>query len=316
MAQVKAEHQKPCGLMQPLEIPKWKWEHITMGTSKEVVARHGVPISIVSDRDVRFTSRFWRKFHEEMGTRLNLSTAYHPQTDGQSERTIQTLEDMLRACIIDFGGTWDLHLPLVEFSYNNSYHASIQMPPYEMLYGRRCRTPSCWLEPGEKQFAGPEIVQMTAEKVNIAKDALRVARERQKSYADKKRRPFDFKEGEMVMLKVSPWKGIIRFGKRGKLSPRFIGPFKILEKVNEQAYRLNLPPELDGIHSTFHVCYLRKCLANETSVIPLEDVSIDPKKRIIDEPIEILGRKQKKLRNKVIDLVLVKWKHTRGESMT
>jgi hypothetical protein len=157
---------------------------------------------------------------------------------------------------------------------------------------------------------------MTAEKVNIAKDALRVARERQKSYADKKRRPFDFKEGEMVMLKVSPWKGIIRFGKRGKLSPRFIGPFKILEKVNEQAYRLDLPPELDGIHSTFHVCYLRKCLANETSVIPLEDVSIDPKKRIIDEPIEILGRKQKKLRNKVIELVLVKWKHTRGESLT
>lgn len=190
------------------------------------------------------------------------------------------------------------------------------MPPYEMLYGRRCRTPSCWLEPGEKQFARPEIVQITAEKVNVAKEALRVARERQKSYADKKRRPFDFKEGEMVMLKVSPWKGIIRFGKRGKLSPRFIGPFKILEKVNEQAYRLDLPPELDGIHSTFHVCYLRKCLANETSVIPLEDVSIDPKKRIIDEPVEILGRKQRKLRNKVIDLVLIKWRHTRGESMT
>jgi hypothetical protein len=358
-AQVKAEHQKPYGSLQQLEVPEWKWDHITMDYVtklprtprsndmiwvivdrltksahflptretasmeslaklyvNEVVTRHGVPLSIVSDRDSRFVSNFWKSLQRELGTKVHLSTAYHPQTDGQSERTIQTLEDMLRACVMEYGGAWDTHLPLIEFAYNNSYHASIGMPPYEMLYGRKCRTPSCWLEPGEKQFAGPEIVQLTAEKVNVAKEALRVARERQKSYADKKRRPFDFKEGEMVMLKVSPWKGIIRFGKRGKLSPRFIGPFKILEKVNEQAYRLDLPPELDGIHSTFHVCYLRKCLANETSVIPLEDVSIDPKKRIIDEPVEILGRKQKKLRNKVIDLVLIKWRHTSGESMT
>jgi hypothetical protein len=118
------------------------------------------------------------------------------------------------------------------------------------------------------------------------------------------------------MLKVSPWKGIIRFGKRGKLSPRFIGPFKVLERVNQQAYRLDLPPELDGIHNTFHVCYLRKCLAEETSVIPIEDISIDPSKKMIDEPVEILDRKQKKLRNKLIDLVLIKWKHNKGESLT
>jgi len=283
---------------------------------EEVVSKHGIPLSIVSDRDSRFVSNFWKSLQRELGTRVHLSTAYHPQTDGQSERTIQTLEDMLRACVLEYGGAWDDHLPLVEFAYNNSYHASIGMPPFEMLYGRRCRTPNCWLEPGEKQFAGPEIVQLTADKVKVAREALRVARDRQKSYADKRCRPFDFKVGEMVMLKVSPWKGIIRFGKRGKLSPRFIGPFKILEKVNEQAYRLELPPELDGIHSTFHVCYLRKCLANEVSVIPLEDVSIDPKKKIVDEPVEILDRKERKTRGKVIKLVLVKWKHTRGESLT
>ena len=125
---------------------------------KEIVTRHGVPVSVVSDRDTRFTSRFWRKFNDAMGTRLHISTAYHPQTDGQSERTIQTLEDMLRACIIDFGGSWDKHLPLAEFSYNNSYHASIFMPPFEALYGRKCRTPACWGVIGQKDLGSVEVV--------------------------------------------------------------------------------------------------------------------------------------------------------------
>jgi len=172
------------------------------------------------------------------------------------------------------------------------------------------------MEPGEKQFTGPEIVQITSGKVEIAREALKVARDRQKSYADKKRRPVTFEVGEMVMLKVSPWKGVLRFGKRGKLSPRFIGPFKILKRVNDQAYQLDLPPELEGIHNTFHVCYLRKCLADEVNVIPLDDVSIDPKKKMVDEPVAILDRKKKKLRKKQIELVLVKWKHNRGESLT
>jgi hypothetical protein len=358
-SQVKPDHHKPHGQLQQLDIPEWKWDHITMdfltklpktprGNDmiwvivdrltknahflatredapldkladlyvKQIVSKHGVPLSIVSDRDSRFSSNFWQGLHKELGTRIHLSTAYHPQTDGQSERTIQTLEDMLRSCVIEYGGAWDGHLPLVEFSYNNSYHSSIGMSPFEMLYGRKCRTPSCWLEAGDKQYSGPEIVQMTAEKVKFAKEALKVARSRQKNYADQKRKPMEFKVGDMVMLKVSPWKGIIRFGKRGKLSPRFIGPFRVLERVNQQAYKLDLPPKLDGIHNTFHVCYLRKCLAEETSVIPIEDVSIDPKKKMVDEPVEILGRKQKKLRKRFIDLVLIKWRHNKGESLT
>ncbi|KAJ9565224.1 hypothetical protein OSB04_001190 [Centaurea solstitialis] len=313
--QVKAEHQKPYGSWQPLDIPEWKWEHITMDFVtklprtlrghdtiwvivdrltksahflemretllmdklaklyiKEIVRRHGVPLSIVSDRDSRFTSQFWHGLQEGLGTKLKLSTAYHPQTDGQSERTIQTLEDMLRSCVIDFGGNWDTHLPLVEFAYNNSFHSSIGMAPFEALYGRKCRTPTCWLEAGEKQFAGPEIIQETADKVKGIRERLKAAQDRQKSYADKKRRPIDFQVGKRVMLKVSPWKGIIRFGKRGKLSPRFLGPFTILEKVGLQAYRLELPSEMDGIHPTFHVCYLRKCLAEEESVIPLSEI--------------------------------------------
>ncbi|KAJ9553167.1 hypothetical protein OSB04_017212 [Centaurea solstitialis] len=282
----------------------------------EVVRRHGVPLSIVSDRDSRFTSQFWHGLQEGLGTKLKLSTAYHPQTDGQSERTIQTLEDMLRSCVIDFGGNWDTHLPLVEFAYNNSFHSSIGMAPFEALYGRKCRTPTCWLEAGEKQFAGPEIIQETADKVKGIRERLKAAQDRQKSYADKKRRPIDFQVGERVMLKVSPWKGIIRFGKRGKLSPRFLGSFTILEKVGQQAYRLELPPEMDGIHPTFHVCYLRKCLAEEESVIPLSEIRVDIGNRCIEEPEAILESKTKKLCHKEVTMVKVQWKHHRGANVT
>ncbi|GKA61750.1 reverse transcriptase domain-containing protein [Tanacetum coccineum] len=206
---VKAEHQRPSGLLQQPEIPVWKWEGIAMDfvtklprTSSghdtiwvimdrltksahflpmredykmdrlarlylnEIVARHGVPISIISDRDSRFTSRFWQSIQEALGTRLDMSTAYHPQTNGQSERTIQTLEDMLRAYVLDFGGSWDVHLLLVEFSYNNSYHSSVRCAPFEALYGRKCRSPIMWAEVGEGQLIGPELVQETTEKIS------------------------------------------------------------------------------------------------------------------------------------------------------
>jgi hypothetical protein len=136
----------------------------------EIVTKHGEPLFIVSDRDSRFTSRFWKTFQDAMGTRLDMSTAYHPQTDGQSERTIQTLEDMLRACVIEFGGSWDVHLPLMEFSYNNSYHSSIKAAPFEALYGRKYRTPICWFEVGEGQLTGPELIMTTTDKVKRFKD--------------------------------------------------------------------------------------------------------------------------------------------------
>ncbi|KAJ9544953.1 hypothetical protein OSB04_024660 [Centaurea solstitialis] len=220
-SQVKAEHQKPYGSLQPLEVPVWKWEEITMDlvtklpkTSHqhdsiwvivdrltksahflpvresysmdkwaqiyidEIIARHGVPLKVVSDRDSRFTSKFWAGLQRELGTRVALSTAYHPQTDGQSERTIQTLEDMLRACILEFGGSWDMHLPLVEFSYNNSYHSTIGMAPFEALYGRKCRTPLCWRETGEKVLAGPELVQITHDKIQVIRERMRAAQDR------------------------------------------------------------------------------------------------------------------------------------------
>src|ERR1043166_4966909 len=178
-----------------------------------------------------------------------MSTAYHPQTDGQIERTIQTLEDMLRACVIDFGGNWDSHLPLVEFSYNNSYHTSIQCAPFEALYGRKCRSPVAWASVGDSQLIGPEIVEETTAKVIQIKERLKAAQDRQKSYADVRRKPLEFSVGDNVLLKVSPWKGVVRFVKRGKLGPRFIGPFKIIERIGRVAYRLDLPPELEGVHN-------------------------------------------------------------------
>ncbi|GKB07953.1 putative reverse transcriptase domain-containing protein [Tanacetum coccineum] len=165
-----------------------------------------------------------------------MSTAYHPQTDGQSERTIQTLEDMLRACVTDFGGSWDVHLPLAEFSYNNSYHSSIKCAPFEALYGRKCRSPVLWAEIGESSLIGPELVQETTDKVVLIKEKLKAAKDRQKSYVDNRRKPLEFEVGDRVMLKVSPWKGVIRFGKKGKLAPRYVGPFEILERISLVAY--------------------------------------------------------------------------------
>nr|GEY82161.1 putative reverse transcriptase domain-containing protein [Tanacetum cinerariifolium] len=215
---VKAEHQKPSGLLVQLEIPNGS----------------GITSPWISSRS--FLGR-----QVAFGTQLDMSTAYHLETDGQSEKTIQTLEDMLRACVIDFGKGWERHLPLVEFSYNNSYHASIKAAPFEALYGRKCRSPVCWAEVGDAQLIGPEIIQESTEKIVQIKQRLQAACDRQKSYADVRCKPLEFQVGDKVMLKVSPWKGVVRFGKREKLNPRYIGPFKVLAKVGTIAYRLELP---------------------------------------------------------------------------
>ncbi|GJV81539.1 putative reverse transcriptase domain-containing protein [Tanacetum coccineum] len=283
---------------------------------KEVVTRHGIPVSIICDRDPRFASNFWRSLQKALGTSLDMSTAYHPQTDGQSERTIQTLEDMLRACVIDFGNGWVKHLPLVEFSYNNSYHASIKAAPFEALYGRKCRSPVCWAEVGEVQLTGPEIVQETTERIIQVKQRMQAARDRQKSYADLKRKPMEFEVGDKVMLKVSPWKGVVRFGKRGKLNPRFVGPFKVIKRVGDVAYKLELPEELSRVHNTFHVSNLKKCYADEPLAVPLDGLHFDDKLQFVEEPIEITDREVKRLKRSRIPLVKVRWNSKRGPEFT
>nr|GEY25865.1 reverse transcriptase domain-containing protein [Tanacetum cinerariifolium] len=286
---VKVEHQKLSGLLRQPKIPVWKWERITIdfivGLSrtpsgydtiwvivdrltksahflpmkmmesmekltqlylKEIVFGHGVPILIISDRDSKFTSRFWRSLQEALGTRLEMSTAYHPEMDGQSERTIQTL-----------------------------------------------------------QLTGPELIRETNEKIVQIKNRLLTARSRQKSYAGVRRRPLKFNVGDKVMLKVSPWKGVIHFEKHGKLSPRFIRPLKILERVCPIAYKLELPRELQGIHNTFYVSNLKKCLSDESLIIPLDEVQLDDKLHFIKEPAKIIDREVKRLKQHRIPIVKV-----------
>ncbi|CAJ2662227.1 unnamed protein product [Trifolium pratense] len=357
--QVKAEHQKPAGLLQPVEIPEWKWEDIAMDfvtglprTQKgydsvwviidrltksahflpvkttytasqyaklyleEIVSLHGVPVSIISDRGAQFTAQFWKSFQSALGTRLNLSTAFHPQTDGQSERTIQILEDMLRACVLDFGGSWDRYLSMMEFAYNNSYQSSIQMAPFEALYGRRCRSPIGWFEVGEAKLVGPELIQDAIEKVKLIRDRLVTAQSRQKSYSDKRRRPLEFTVGDHVFLRVSPMKGVLRFGKKGKLSPRFIGPFEILERVGPVAYRLALPPDLSGVHPVFHISMLRKYLYDPSHVISHENIQLDENLSYTEHPVAVVDKEIRRLRSKDIVSVKVLWKGPSGEETT
>ena len=171
---------------------------------REIVRLHGVPVSIVSDKDPRFMMHFWKSFQKAIGIRLSMSTVFHPQTDGQSERTIQVLEDMLRACVLDHKGSWEEHLPLVEFSYNNSYQASIQMTPYEALYGRPCRSPIYWTEVGESSITSSDLIRDTSEKVSLIRQCLLMDQSLQKSYADVRRRPLEFEVGDHVFLKVMP----------------------------------------------------------------------------------------------------------------
>ncbi|KAL0561349.1 hypothetical protein IC582_001774 [Cucumis melo] len=357
--QVKAPRQKPAGLLQPLSIPEWKWENVSMdfitglprtlrgftviwvvvdrltksahfvpGKStytaskwaqlymSEIVRLHGVPVSIVSDRDARFTSKFWKGLQTAMGTRLDFSTAFHPQTDGQTERLNQVLEDMLRACALEFPGSWDSHLHLMEFAYNNSYQATIGMAPFEALYGKCCRSPVCWGEVGEQRLMGPELVQSTNEAIQKIRSRMHTAQCRQKSYADVRRKDLEFEVGDKVFLKVAPMRGVVRFERRGKLSPRFVGPFEILERIGPVAYRLALPPSLSTVHDVFHVSMLRKYVSDPSHVVDYEPLEIDENLSYVEQPVEVLAREVKTLRNKQIPLVKVLWRNHRVEEAT
>ncbi|GJS05832.1 putative reverse transcriptase domain-containing protein [Tanacetum coccineum] len=243
-----AEYVKKC--LTCLKMHEdYKMERLARLYLNEIVARHGVLISIISDRDSHFTSR----------------------------------------------GSWNVHLPLVEFSYNNSYHSSVRCAPFEALYDRKCRSPIMWAE---------------------IKDRLKAACDHQKSYADKRRKPLDFSVGDYVLFKVSPWKGVVHFGKKGKLAPRFVGPFEIIEKVGLVAYRLDLPKELNGVHDTFHVSNLKKCLADPTLQVPLDEIRVDAKLNFVEEPVEILEREFKKLKRSRIAIVKVWWNSKHGPEFT
>ena len=283
---------------------------------REIVRLHEVPVSIVSDKDPRFTAHFWKSFQKAMGTQLMMSTTFHPQTDGHSEMTIQVLEDMLRACVLDLKGKWDEHLPLVEFAYNNSYKASIQMAPYETLYGRSCRSPICWKNVGKRSITGPDLIRDTSEKVGLIWKCLLTAQSRQKSYADRRRRPLEFEVGDHVFLKVMPKRGLVGFDKRGKLSPRYIRPFEILEKVGTVVYRLALPSSLSGVHEVFHVSMLQKYTPDPANVMDWGGIDVDIYGIFEEGAMRIMNSRDQVLRRKTVRLVKVLWQHRGVEEAT
>nr|GFA61687.1 putative reverse transcriptase domain-containing protein [Tanacetum cinerariifolium] len=193
---------------------------------------------------------------------------------------------------------------------------SIKAAPFEALYGRMCRSPVCWTEVREAQILGPELIQETTEKIVQIKKRMQAARDRQKSYADLKRKPMEFQVGDKVMLKVPPWKGVVHFGKRGKLNPRYVGPFKVLEEIGKVTYKLELPEELSIIHNTFHVSNLKKCHADEPLAVPLDGLHFDDKLHFIEEPVEIMDHEVKRLNRSRIPLVKVRWNSNRGHEFT
>nr|GEY40749.1 putative reverse transcriptase domain-containing protein [Tanacetum cinerariifolium] len=253
-------------------------EKLTRLYLKEVVSRHGVSVLIIFYRDSKFTSHFWQSLNKALG--------------------------------------WDRHLPLVESSYNNSYHTSIKVAPFEALYSLKCRSPIYWAEVRDAHLTSPEIVHETTKKIIQIKKRIQAARDRQKSYADRRRKPLEFEVGDKVMLKVSPWKGVKRFGKREKLNPRYIRPFKILTKVGMLDYRIELPSQLSRVHSTFHVSNLKKCFVDEPLVILLDEIQIDDKLKFIEDPVEIMDREVKRLKQSRIPIVKVCWNLRRGPKFT
>ncbi|CAN6679304.1 unnamed protein product [Malus baccata var. baccata] len=275
----------------------------------KIVKYHGVPVDIFSDRDPRFTSKFWVAFQESLGTRLLYSTAYHPQTDGQSEKTIQTLEDMLRYSVLQFNDGWHDCLDLMEFAYNNNFHSSIGMSPFGALYGKSCHTPLCWSEVGERVLVGPEIVEETTQNIQAIRSNLKAAEDRQKSLADRHATDRMYNIGDWVFLKLLPWKGILWFGKKGKLSPRYIGPYIITKRVSEVTYRLELPPELSRVHDVFHVSMLRHYVSDPSHMIPPQPLEINSDLTYDEEPVTIVGWKDKVMRNKIVCLGKVLWRN-------
>ncbi|WVZ80774.1 hypothetical protein U9M48_028227 [Paspalum notatum var. saurae] len=348
------DHLKPAGILQPLAVPAWKWEGIHMDfivglprTQKgydsiwviidrftksahfipmktvyhaktyaelyiaRIVSLHGVSQTITSDRGSLF-----EQLKTTLRTNLIRSSAYHPQTSGQVERVSQILEDVLRACALTYSTKWDECLPLVEFAYNNSYQKSLEMAPFEALYGRRCRTPLNWSEPGERVTFGPDLVTQAEEQVEFIHSNLKRAQCRQKSYSDMRRRPLVFEKDDHVYLRVSPMKGVHRFRVKGKLAPRYIGPFKITEKCGSVAYRLDLPPHLAMVHDVFHVSQLKKCLRVPEEVVDTSQIQIEPDLTYEEKPIKILNQKQRSTRQRTINFYKVQWSNHSEEEAT
>jgi hypothetical protein len=244
-----------------------------------------------------------------LGTHLSFSTAFHPQSSGQVERVNQILEDMLRASVISFGKDWEKCLPFAEFAYNNSYQASLGQAPFEVLYGRKCRTPLNWSETGERQLFGPDMIQEAEEQVRIIREKLKTAQSRQKSQYDRHHKTMTYEVDEKAYLRVTPLKGTHRFGIKGKLAPRYIGPFRILAKRGEVAYQLELPPQLSRVHDVFHVSQLRRCFSDPIRGVDHETLDLQDNLTYREYPVRILDQAERTTRRHNIKFLKVQWSH-------
>ena len=355
--QVKIEHKRKPGELQPLDIPLQKWESISMDFItklpntrggydtifvvvdrltkqahffpmkttdtalnvarlfvREIFRLHGMPKSIVSDRDSKFTSNFWKATFESIGTQLRMSTAFHPQTDGETERVNRVLEDMLRMYVNENQTNWNEYFPLVEFAHNSSYHTSIQMTPFQAMYGYNCPSPVNFNNPNNKVEISREMLEKMDKELARIRDHIREAQKRHKTYYDKKHRHVEYTIGDMVFLKVVPEKSNLVLGKDKRLSPRFAGPFKILKRVGSLAYKLELSSHV-RVHPVFHVSLLKKYVANVNHVLQ-DNSKVKDDGTLKVEPDVILDRRVKHLRTRDIVEVLVKWQTYRVEDAT
>lgn len=282
---------------------------------RDIVRLHGIPWKIISDRDPVFTSEFWTSLQHGLGAQLNFSSAYHLETDGQTERVNQVLEDMLRMYVMDRQTFWEDYLYLVEFAYNNGYHSSIGMAPFQALYGRPYHTPLSWDNLEDRVLLGPEMLRDMEQQVMCIREHVSTAQDRQKKYADAHRTDKQFAVGEKVFLRVCPRKSLIRYGKGSKLAPRFVGPFEILERIGLVAYRLALPPNLARVHDVFHVSVLRQYIPNVVHVLDWNALQVEDGQLAL-EPVCILEQRELTLRGRTIEQVRVQWDPTDDTSTT
>jgi hypothetical protein len=277
--------------------------HIYM---REVARLHGIPKTIVSDRDPKFTSKFWKGLFKGFGTNLNFKTTYHPESDGQTERANQVIEDMLRMYVMEKPSKWKDYLHLVEFAYNNGYQASLKMTPFEALYGRKCNTPISWGNPADRAIIGPELLKEMEEQMLKIKQNSKDAQDRQKSYVDKNRTHKEFKVGDHVFLKVKTNRSSLKLGNCSKLAARYCGPFEILVRIGPVASMLALPASMT-VHNVFHVSLLKKYIPNPNHVIDWNVIQVEQEGALQVHPVHILDRKSKQLRKRAIGLVKVQW---------
>eukprot|EP00253_Pinus_taeda_P031928 PITA_31928 len=336
--QIKVEHQHPAGLLQPLPIPGWKWETISMdfiiGLPKSkknndsimvvvdklsksahfilvkstyrvvqiahvfmqnIFKLHGLRKTIISDRDVKFSSVFRKTLFAELGTQLNFSMAYHPQTDGQTERVNQVVKDMLREYVMQQRTKWEDYLHLVEFAYNNGYHTSLLMSPFEVLYGQKCRTPSSWSGLEDRLMLGPKMLKEMEALVKKVRSNLKAAQDRQKNFVDWKRRFKEYQVGDHVYVRIQAKKSTLQWSGCAQLAPQYCGPFQILARIGLVAYQLALPSHI-RVHNVFHVSMLKKYVYDPKHVINWQDIQVEPKGEIRFEPLSILYWREVTLR--------------------